>query len=158
MTALAEVVAAMEPWLGRHQADDPGPARFDDVVGDADRRFVLEAVREGYLMHYGEPQAYEGMEPDLRLLAGDALYALGLARLSDRGDLDAVAELSDLITLTARAHAEGTPRAGGSALARHLRGPVGAGWSRCAGHLARFACHPDLVTLVAMLTLLFRRR
>ena len=109
MTALAEVVAAMEPWLGRHQAADPGPARFDDVVGDADRRFVLEAVREGYLMHYGRPQAYEGMEPDLQLLAGDALYALGLARLSDRGDLDAVAELSDLITLTARAHAEGTP-------------------------------------------------
>ena len=109
MTALAEVVAAMEPWIGRHQAAGPGSPRFDDAVGDADRRFVLEAVREGYLMHYGEPQAYEGMEPDLRLLAGDALYALGLARLSDRGDLDAVAELSDLITLTARAHAEGTP-------------------------------------------------
>ena len=33
------------------------------------------------------------MEPDLRLLAGDALYALGLARLAERGDLDAVAEL-----------------------------------------------------------------
>ena len=49
------------------------------------------------------------MESDLRLLAGDALYALGLARLAERGDLEAVAELSDLITLTARAHAEGTP-------------------------------------------------
>ena len=109
MSALAEVVAAMEPWLEGHQAPDPGPGRFDDAVADPDRRFVLEAVREGYLMHYGEPQAYQGMEPDLRLLAGDALYALGLARLSDRGDLDAVAELSDLITLTARAHAEGTP-------------------------------------------------
>jgi hypothetical protein len=109
VSALTEVVAAMEPWLQGHQAADPGPARFDDAVADPDRRFVLEAVREGYLMHYGEPQAYQGMEPDLRLLAGDALYALGLARLSDRGDLDAVAELSDLITLTARAHAEGTP-------------------------------------------------
>ncbi|HYI36591.1 MAG TPA: hypothetical protein VEX39_08310 [Thermoleophilaceae bacterium] len=109
MSALAEVVSAMEPWLERHQAADPGPDRFGDAVGDSDRRFVLEAVREGYLMHYGEPQAYQGMEPDLRLLAGDALYALGLARLSERGDLDAVAELSDLITLTARAHAEGTP-------------------------------------------------
>lgn len=109
MSALAEVVQAMEPWLARHQTADPGPARFDDAVADPDRRFVLEAVREGYLMHYGEPQAYQDMEPDLRLLAGDALYALGLARLSDRGDLDAVAELSDLITLTARAHAEGTP-------------------------------------------------
>lgn len=109
MSALAEVVAAMEPWLVRHQAADLGPARFDHALADPDRRFVLEAVREGYLLHYGEPQAYEGMEPDLRLLAGDALYALGLARLSERGDLDAVAELSDLISLTARAHAEGTP-------------------------------------------------
>lgn len=99
----------MSPWLGRHQADDPGPARFDAVVADPDRRFVLEAVREGYLMHYGQPQAYQGMDPDLQLLAGDALYALGLARLAERDDLDAVAELSDLITLTARAHAEGTP-------------------------------------------------
>ena len=107
--ALAEVVAAMEPWLAPHQAADPGPDRFGDLVADPDRRFVLEAVREGYLMHYGRPQAYRGMEPDLQLLAGDALYALGLARLSERGDLDAVAELSDLITLTARAHAEGTP-------------------------------------------------
>ncbi len=109
MSALAEVVEAMGPWLARHQAPDPGPARFDDAVADHDRRFVLEAVREGYLMHYGEPQAYTGMEADLMLLAGDALYALGLARLSERGDLDAVAELADLITLTARAHAEGTP-------------------------------------------------
>ena len=109
MSALAEVVEAMGPWLARHQAPDPGPPRFDAAVPDPDRRFVLEAVREGYLMHYGEPQAYTGMESDLMLLAGDALYALGLARLSERGDLDAVAELSDLITLTARAHAEGTP-------------------------------------------------
>ncbi len=109
MSALAEVLAAMDPWLAAHRAADPGPARFDEAVADPDRRFVLEAVREGYLMHYETPQAYEGMEPDLRLLAGDALYALGLARLAESGDLDAVAELSDLITLTARAHAEGAP-------------------------------------------------
>ena len=30
-------------------------------------------------MHYGEPRAFTGMDDDLRLLAGDALYALGLA-------------------------------------------------------------------------------
>jgi hypothetical protein len=108
VSALAEVVAAVEPWLGDSAAGDPGPDRFASTVQDPDRRFVLEAVYEGYLMHYGEPQAFEGMDADLRLLAGDALYALGLARLADRGDLDAVAELSDLITLTARAHAEGT--------------------------------------------------
>jgi hypothetical protein len=71
----------------------------------------LEAVYEGYLMHYGEPRAFAGMDDDLRLLAGDALYALGLSRLAEAGDLEAVAELSDLISGSARAHAEGRPEA-----------------------------------------------
>ena len=79
------------------------------VVADPGRLFVLEATYEGYLMHYGEPRAYAGMDADLRLLAGDALYALGLSRLAEAGDLEAVAELADLISLTARAHAEGRP-------------------------------------------------
>jgi hypothetical protein len=107
VSVLAEVVEAVQPWLGDCAAADPGPDRFATTVQDPDRRFVLEAVYEGYLMHYGEPRAFVGMDADLRLLAGDALYALGLARLAQRDDLDAVAELSDLITLTARAHAEG---------------------------------------------------
>ena len=72
---------------------------------------MLEAVYEGYLLHYGEPRAFRGMDADLRLLAGDALYALGLSRLAENGDLEAVAELSDLISLTAQAQAEG--RVGG---------------------------------------------
>ena len=48
---------------------------------------MLEAVYEGYLMHYGTPRAFTGMDDDLRLLAGDALYALGLARLAADGDV-----------------------------------------------------------------------
>ncbi len=70
---------------------------------------MLEAVYEGYLMHYGEPRAFRGMDADLRLLAGDALYALGLSRLAETGDLEAVALLSDLISGSARAHAERRP-------------------------------------------------
>ena len=109
MTALAEVVAAVEPSLARYVRADAGPDRFASLVADPGRLFVLEAVYEGYLMHYGTPRAFTGMEPDLQLLAGDALYALGLSRLAERGDLEAVAELSDLISLTARAQAEGDP-------------------------------------------------
>jgi hypothetical protein len=109
VSALARVVDALEPSLARHAVRDPGPDRFAALVDDPDRLFVLEAVYEGYLMHYGAPRAFAGMDPDLSLLAGDALYALGLARLADRGDLAAVSELSDLISLTARAHAEGRP-------------------------------------------------
>jgi hypothetical protein len=103
VSALAEVVAAADPALRPYGVEDPGPGRFDD----GPRGFVLEAVYEGYLMHYGEPRAFAGMDDDLRLLAGDALYALGLARLADAGDLEAVAALSDLISASARAHAEG---------------------------------------------------
>ena len=52
---------------------------------------VVEAVREGYLLHYGEPRLLAGHDADLALLAGDYLYALGIERLAALGDSDAVA-------------------------------------------------------------------
>jgi hypothetical protein len=107
VSTLADVVAAAEPALAPYAVSDPGPGRFADV--DGIRGFVLEAVYEGYLLHYGRPRAFSGMDPDLRLLAGDALYALGLSRLADSGDLEAVAILSDLISDSAQAQAEGRP-------------------------------------------------
>jgi hypothetical protein len=107
VSTLAEVVAAADPALAPFAVKDPEPGRFAEVGGI--RGFVLEAVYEGYLMHYGEPRAFSGMDADLRLLAGDALYALGLSRLAQTGDLEAVAILSDLISGTAQAQAEGRP-------------------------------------------------
>jgi hypothetical protein len=65
---------------------------------------LVESIREGYLLHYGEPRIVVGADPDLRLLAGDYLYAVGLERLAGLGDLEAVRELSDLISLTAQLH------------------------------------------------------
>src|SRR5688500_5332859 len=107
MTELHALIEAADPALAAYALAEPGPGRFEDAHGD--RRFVLEAVYEGYLMHYGEPRAFTGMDDDLRLLAGDALYALGLARLAESGDLEAVAVLSDLISASAQAQAEGRP-------------------------------------------------
>jgi hypothetical protein len=66
--------------------------------------FVVEAVREGYELHYGRPRVVARADRDLELLAGDYLYALGLERLAALGDLDSVRELSDLISLAARVH------------------------------------------------------
>ena len=109
MSELRALVTAADPALAAHALPDPGPARFAQLVEDPARAFVIEAVYEGYLLHYGTPRVFAGMDDDLRLLAGDALYALGLSRLAESGDLEAVAELSDLISLTARAHAEGRP-------------------------------------------------
>jgi hypothetical protein len=68
---------------------------------------VMEAVREGYLLHYGKSRLMSGHDPDLGLLAGDYLYALGLDRLAAMGDTDAVAVLSELIARCAQLHAEG---------------------------------------------------
>jgi hypothetical protein len=102
MSVLAELGAAVEPPLRPYAVADPPPGRFGGQYA-----FVLEAVYEGFLMHYGEPRAFAGMDADLRLLAGDALYALGLERLAQAGDVDAVGELSDLISLCAQAQAEG---------------------------------------------------
>ena len=73
------------------------------------REWVFEAVREGYLLHYREPRAFGEIDDDLRLLGGDTLYAMGLARLADEGDLEAVTVLSDLISDCARAESEGRP-------------------------------------------------
>jgi hypothetical protein len=74
---------------------------------EGDYALLVEAIVEGYLQHYGTGRVVRADDPDLALLAGDRLYALGLAQLAELGDLDAVAELADVISLAAQAHAEG---------------------------------------------------
>jgi len=110
VTVLAAVAAAADPALREYASSEPGPDRFDGSNGlGPDRAFVLEAVYEGYLLHYETPRAFEGMDADMRLLAGDSLYALGLERLAATGDVEGVRELSDLISLCAFVQAEGRP-------------------------------------------------
>ena len=88
------------PLIGEFVAAGPGAA-----TDPAAYSLVAESVREGYLLHYGEPRLLAGVDADLRLLAGDYLYALGLERLAGLGDLEAVGQLSDLISLSAQLHA-----------------------------------------------------
>jgi hypothetical protein len=90
-----------EPTLGALAAAGPRAAEAPDQY-----LLLVEAIREGYLLHYESPRLLDGADSDLRLLAGDYLYALGLERLAARGDLEAVAELADLISLVAQVHAE----------------------------------------------------
>jgi hypothetical protein len=107
-SALGEVSRAADPALAAHAVADPPPGRWEtSFPDDPDRAFVVAAVYEGWLMHYGTPTAFTAMDDDLRLLGGDALYALGLARLASLGDLEGVAELAALISLCARLAAEG---------------------------------------------------
>jgi len=65
----------------------------------AEYELLIEAIYEGYLLHYGVSRVVSDDDPDLALLAGDRLYALGLERLVALGDLDAVRELADVIAL-----------------------------------------------------------
>lgn len=102
MSALREVAEAVDPALRPHLVAEPTEGRFAGA-----HAVTLEAVYEGFLLHYGEPRLFAGMDDDLRLLAGDALYALGLDRLARAGDVAAVAELGDLISLCSRAVLEG---------------------------------------------------
>jgi hypothetical protein len=73
----------------------------------AEYELLLEAIYEGYLLHYGVPRLMVDAEADLGLLAGDQLYAIGLAELVALGDTQAVAELADTITLSALARGTG---------------------------------------------------
>jgi len=83
-----------------------GPATAADPAAYA---WVVEAVREAYLLHFGRPRIVLAADPDLRLLAGDYLYARGIERLSALGDLGAIRELAELISLASQLHAEARP-------------------------------------------------
>jgi hypothetical protein len=96
------VDSAEEPVLGPLAAAGPRAA-----AAPAEYALVVEAVREGYLLHYAEPRLLAGHDPDLALLAGDYLYALGIERLAALGDTKAVHELADLISTCAQLHTEG---------------------------------------------------
>lgn len=105
---LASIVVDPDPEAAaeaRHGAVASGGPR---TRAEADRYALLvEAIREGYLLHYGAGRVIASPDRDLVLLAGDQLYAMGLAELAALGDLHAVATLADVIALGAQAHAAG---------------------------------------------------
>jgi hypothetical protein len=92
---------------------------------------LMEAIYEGYLLHYGGARIVHSADTDLGLLAGDQLYALGLARLVALPDLTAVSELADVITLTALAQARGDREL---ADAVWVAGARAVGWGKCEDH------------------------
>jgi hypothetical protein len=94
----------MEHRPGLAQIAASGPRAAADREG---YELVVEAVREGYRLHYARAHLFPDIDRDLALLAGDQLYAMGLARLAAMGDLLAIGELADVISLCAQAHAAG---------------------------------------------------
>jgi len=107
---------------------------------------LVEAIYEGYLLHYGSPRVVRPADEDLRLLAGDQLYAIGLALLVGLGDTPAVAELADTITLSALAQSAGEQALADAVWAAGARA-VGWGSSDAHSHAKdlAFAGDPDAI-------------
>jgi hypothetical protein len=129
------VIADDDDPPGRLQPT-PGPAQTAAAGPRAEHaraeyELLVETIYEGYLLHYGAGRVVAPAEADLGLLAGDRLYALGLARLVALGDTDAVAELADTITLSALAQAAEEPE-----LARAVweAGAHAVGWGSSDAH------------------------
>jgi len=107
LQALADQLRGEDTPIAPHVVDPAEPSQLGELAGGGEHALVIEAVREGYLLHYEQPRLLAGHDSDLALLAGDYLYALGLDRLAALGDTRAVAILSDLISTCARLQAEG---------------------------------------------------
>jgi hypothetical protein len=124
------------PPPNAERLNQPGPAQVA-AAGPRTRgrereyELLLEMILEGYRLHYDQPLVVRPDDRDLALLLGDQLYALGLARLAALGDLDAVAELADVISLAAQAHSAGDPDL---AEAVWDAGAVSVGWGSSEEH------------------------
>ena len=90
----------------RDPADDELEPVFSRLA-EPQYRLGLETIYEGYLVHYGRPRVFEPADEDAALVLGDYLYAQGLARIAALGDVEAVRDLAELISLCAQARADG---------------------------------------------------
>ncbi len=120
------------------ELDEPGPPQVA-VSGPrcasnaGEYELLLEMILEGSRLHYGRPRLVDCPDRDLALLLGDQLYAMGLLRLARLGDLEAVAELADVISLVAQAHASSDPELGEAVW---QAGAVSIGWGPSDAHRA----------------------
>jgi hypothetical protein len=104
-TIVRDAVRESSLWGDALDAD----ARPEPVFSPlAEQRFALglETIYEGYLVHYGVPRLFAPPDLDTALLLGDYLYAHGLVRIAEFGSVDAVADLSELISLCSQLRAE----------------------------------------------------
>jgi hypothetical protein len=113
--------AAGESTLWRAALRDPADRDAGPVFSPlCEGRFALavESIYEGYLLHYGSPRLFTPADGDTAVLLGDYLYAHGLVRLTAHGDVRAVADMAELISLCTQSRTEGRhPAADGVAWA-----------------------------------------
>jgi hypothetical protein len=104
---IAAAAAVESPlWAECVRADRERTPVFSPL-GEGRFALGLETIYEGYLVHYGRARLFAPADGDVALLLGDYLYAHGLVRIAELGDVDAVADLAELISLCAQLQAEG---------------------------------------------------
>jgi hypothetical protein len=108
--ALAEGAAAESALWGdalRPAAERERVPVFSPL-GEPRFALAIETIYEGYLVHYGRSRLFAPTDADTALLLGDYLYAHGLVRVAELGDVEAVRVLAELISVCAHLRAEGS--------------------------------------------------
>jgi hypothetical protein len=103
---IATEAAAESPLWGEALRADPERLAIFGPLAPARFALGLETIYEGYLVHYGHSRLFVPPDEEAGLLLGDYLYAHGLVRIAATGELDAVAELAELISTCAHLRAE----------------------------------------------------
>ncbi len=98
---IAAAAAAESPLWGEALRADPEREPVFGSLVRAEFALGVETIYEGYLVHYGNSRLFAPADDDVALLLGDYLYAHGLVRVAETGDLDAVAALAELISTCA---------------------------------------------------------
>ena len=96
-------------WGEALKAEPEREPVFSPLLADERYALGLETIYEGYLLHYGRPRLFAPADRDTSLLLGDYLYAHGLVRVAEHDEVEAVADLAELISLCARLQADGAP-------------------------------------------------
>jgi hypothetical protein len=107
--AIVDAAATESPLWGEAALPAEEQARepvFSTLAPDG-HALGLETIYEGYLVHYGRSRLFAPPDRDAALLLGDYLYAHGLVHVADSGDVAAVSDLAELISLCAQGRADG---------------------------------------------------
>jgi hypothetical protein len=103
---LAAAAAAESPLWADALRSDPEHEVVFSALAPPRHALGVETIYEGYLVHYGRSRLFAPADDDTALLLGDYLYAHGLVRIAATGDVDAVGDLAELISLCAHARAD----------------------------------------------------